>query len=394
MYQQYSSPATMSYTTMQRPRPSLKWRSRPCTPSTRNIISSMMVILLTVVSTSAEIIEFDSQISESAFYQELAARGQIEFDHREPPLRPDTYLERRQAGDSVVPTTVAATSTSSPSSSSSEFTMTSGASIVSTGTQTTSTEGVSLSTAPSVTVITTPLPTPFDTSLGSNFTTSSCPSFFSTFLGNATFQSCIPVSLLLQNSNSFFRAQRSFTLLTQTLDAACNAPMAICSRLMTSLASELISNANCGADYRQQNPLVMQAYAGLTAYEPVFRATCLKDESTSSYCFGEAITNSSNPADFYPYYIAVGLSLPGTARPTCSRCLKDTMQIYAGYATTAVQPLAKTYLTCATQVDQSCGSQFANTAVKKPNAAAEEVVPRSSAALLLTTVLALWVGLC
>ena len=42
------------------------------------------------------------------------------------------------------------------------------------------------------------LPTPFDTSLGNNFTSPSCPAFFQSFLSNATFQDCLPFSLLLQ----------------------------------------------------------------------------------------------------------------------------------------------------------------------------------------------------
>lgn len=206
----------------------------------------------------------------------------------------------------------------------------------------------------------------------------------------------MPISLLLQNSNSFFRAQRSFTLLTQTLDAACNAPLAICSPLLSDLAAQLIDEKNCGQDYRQQNPLVVQAYAGLIAYEPVNRATCLKDEVSKSYCFTEASTNSSNPADFYPYYTAIGLSMPQTARPTCSQCLKDTMQIFAGYAADAVQPLAKTYMTCATQVDKSCGSGFVSTSVQvgsvaRPNAAASDVLPKLWLMTATMVALGIWI---
>ncbi|KIW92307.1 uncharacterized protein Z519_07291 [Cladophialophora bantiana CBS 173.52] len=351
--------------------------------------------------TCGQVMELDAQIYESSFYQELAARGEIHIDHREPPPRRNVYLERRQVGDTVVPTTVTGpTSTSTSSSSpSSEPTITSSAesvSAISTETKAPlSTPGVSTLTAPSVTVVTTPLPTPFDTSLGSNFSSSSCPQFFSDFLNNSTFQSCVPVSLLLQNSNSFFRAQRSFTLLTQTLNAACNAPLAICSPLLSNLGSQLIDDANCGEEYKQQNPLVSQAYAGFLAYEPVYRATCLQDKSTGNYCFSEAVTNSSNAADFYPYYTAVGLSMPETARPSCSQCLKETMEIFAGYAQDASQPLAKTYLPCATQVDKSCGSAFVSTDVKagsvaSPNAATGgwKVVPPVSLMIMTTLVMA------
>jgi hypothetical protein len=51
--------------------------------------------------------------------------------------------------------------------------------------------------APSATT----LPQPFDTTIGSNFTSGSgCPAFFNNFLGNSLFQSCYPFSLLLQVS--------------------------------------------------------------------------------------------------------------------------------------------------------------------------------------------------
>lgn len=108
----------------------------------------------------------------------------------------------------------------------------------------------------------------------------------------------------------------------------------------------------------------MQAYNGLVAYEAVFRATCLKDSGTGNYCFSEAILNTLNPTDFYPYYTAIGMSLPAAVHPTCNQCLKDVMDIYAGYAENALQPLAKTYLPCANQIASECGAGFARTDVQ------------------------------
>ena len=43
----------------------------------------------------------------------------------------------------------------------------------------------------------TELPAPFDTNLGNNFTSPSCPQFFDTFLNDAAFKGCLPLSLLL-----------------------------------------------------------------------------------------------------------------------------------------------------------------------------------------------------
>ena len=207
------------------------------------------------------------------------------------------------------------------------------------------------------------LPMPFDTSLGNNFTDTNCPNFFSQFLSDSTFLSCLPISLLLQNSMSFFQAMRSSSKLERTLDTSCSASLAVCSPLMDNFADQLIAQGNCQDDYNRQNPLVMQAYSGLKAYEPLYQATCLKDSSTSRYTFLEAM-DSDNADDSYPYSTAVGLSLPAASKPNCSTGLKATMEIFAGYAAQKDQPLSSTYLDCATQVNTECGPGFASTQVK------------------------------
>lgn len=346
---------------------------------------SLMIILVSMATTSfAHDLEFNPLASESSLFQEMAQRGAIHLDPREPPPHRDIQLQKRDGGDNVVPTTVSGSAPSPASASVSGSPLPPEETTVAITTATATDTGLSpsavfTSISPSITVVTTPLPMPFDTSVGSNFTDSSCPQFFSTFLGNSTFKSCVPVSLLLQNSNSFFRAERSPTLLAQTLDAACNAPLAICSPLMTNIASQLLEASNCGQDFKQQNPLVSQAYAGLIAYEPIYRATCLRDTATGSYCFADAITNATDQADFYPYYTPLGLVMPATAQPTCTQCLKDTMQIFAGYAQDTVQPLSGTYMSCAAQIDNGCGPGFAATDIKVGSVSSANAAPASSA---------------
>ncbi|THZ06771.1 hypothetical protein D6C93_01334 [Aureobasidium pullulans] len=83
------------------------------------------------------------------------------------------------------------------------------------------------------------LPRPFDTGLGNNFTTSTCPIFFKTFLSDETFNECVPLSLLLQTSTSFFTVQRSPVRLAQTLSASCSVNFDTCSTLMASLARQI-----------------------------------------------------------------------------------------------------------------------------------------------------------
>ena len=235
----------------------------------------------------------------------------------------------------------------------------------------------------------TTLPLPFDTSLGTNFTATSCPDYFDKFLADNTFLSCLPVSLLLQNSISFFQAVRSSSLLERTLDTSCSASLAVCTPLMNKLADELILEGNCRDDYLRRNPLVMQAYVGLKAYEPLYQATCLRDPSTTKYCFLEAMESEAGD-DSYPYYTAIGLALPLGTKPQCTACLKQTMELFSGYTMQQEQPLAGTYLGCATQVNTGCGPGFANTQVKSVSKVASTsgtsmLAATSSLAILLPT---------
>ncbi|KAI9871158.1 MAG: hypothetical protein M1823_008530, partial [Watsoniomyces obsoletus] len=114
---------------------------------------------------------------------------------------------------------------------------------------------------------------------------------------------------------------------------------------MTDFAEQILHDTNCGEDFRNQQPLVLQAYNGLVAYEPVYRATCLKTETAedTEYCFSHAVSGQ-NPADLYPYLTAVGLNMPAGSRPSCTQCLKQSMHVFAEYAVRKEQPLAQTYL--------------------------------------------------
>ena len=131
---------------------------------------------------------------------------------------------------------------------------------------------------------------------------------------------------------------------------------------MGSLAQQLRLDANCGADYTLQNPTVRQAYNGLVAYDPLYKAGCEKDES-SNYCFAAAITNSSSPSDSYIYYLPLGVSLPGGSQPTCSGCLKNTMSVFNAAAMNKSQPINGDYASAAQLIDLGCGPGFVNATV-------------------------------
>ena len=150
---------------------------------------------------------------------------------------------------------------------------------------------------------------------------------------------------------------------------------------MSNLAVELRDDANCGEDYSDENALVVQAYNGLVSYSTLYQAGCLKDNH-GIYCFANAITNTSSPSDPYPYFLPLGFALPGGSTPTCSSCLQQTMNIFAGAATNLSQPVSADYNNAAIQIDEVCGPTFVNSTVK----AVQGTQPSNSAAIPLDRV--------
>ncbi|KAF1353556.1 hypothetical protein BDV97DRAFT_290688 [Delphinella strobiligena] len=217
----------------------------------------------------------------------------------------------------------------------------------------------------SSTTETSALPSPFDSSIGNNFTASSCPAFFQTFLSSSAINECLPLSLLLQTSNSFFTVEQSPVLLAQTLEVTCSVNLTVCSTLMASLARQIQLTSNCGADLIAKNPTVIQAYNGLAAYDTLYHAGCLMDSSTGNYCFSDAVTNASSPTSSYTYYLPLGISLPSNTNPTCSTCLQNTMTLFAGTASNTSQPISSIYTVAAEQIDRKCGDNFANTTIAR-----------------------------
>ena len=205
----------------------------------------------------------------------LAGRGEILVDRSVPPT-PRMRERRQETTSSGLPTDIFPSSSSTAQIAPDSTTRTSFPS------QSTASQTSALATA-SPTAIQSPLPSPFDSSLGNNFTSLTCPTFFQNFLSNDSFTSCLPFSLLLQTSNSFFTAERSLVRLTETLDATCNVDFNTCNAVMSDLATQLTQNANCGADFKAQNPMVLQAYDGFLSYAVLYHAGCQKDTG-GNYC--------------------------------------------------------------------------------------------------------------
>ncbi|GAA5857468.1 hypothetical protein JCM8547_009288 [Rhodosporidiobolus lusitaniae] len=232
------------------------------------------------------------------------------------------------------------------------------------------------------------LPEAFDSTLGTNFTTTSCPSFFATFLADPTFTACAPFSLLLTTSTAFFTAERSpYSLLPYILDASCSADTSTCTSLMDSLAVRIKQNAACGADYQRGNPLVEEALAGFLNYRLYREASCQKSNSTEQYCFAEAAANS-DPDDLYLWYTPEGTTLPSGTAPSCGSCTEQLFNTYSNYASNSSLAISKTYASARNTVALTCGPSFAPVISATTTSSSFRALSPSSPLTLVSTLLA------
>ncbi|KAM0787730.1 hypothetical protein ACM66B_003788 [Microbotryomycetes sp. NB124-2] len=203
------------------------------------------------------------------------------------------------------------------------------------------------------------LPEAFDSTLGTNFTSTACPSFFQTFLADPQFYECAPFSLLLGTSAAFFDAQKNpFSLVPYVLNASCTANETACSALMSSLATNIRLSNTCGEDLRRQNPLVVQALQGFQNYALMREAGCQVDDSTGRYCFAEACA-AATPDQLYFYYLPEGTSLPSGTSTECDSCTQGLMNIYARYALNSTLAISGTYSSARSLTVLDCGPTFA-----------------------------------
>ncbi|UNI14315.1 hypothetical protein JDV02_000955 [Purpureocillium takamizusanense] len=209
-----------------------------------------------------------------------------------------------------------------------------------------------------------PLPSPFDNNISSDFKLDSsdnrCPNFMSSLLSDPTFKSCYPISMLFQTSRGFFDAEKKLLSIVRVLDASCKADVSTCTNFLSQAAQNLTTEANCKAEIDRRQSLVLAAWRGLKAYEVLYKATCLQDKSTSMYCFANAVTNLTTPSDSFLYLVAFGLALPGSSTPSCNWCNQETMAIYRAASADRQQFVADKYEPAARQVNAVCGPNFVN----------------------------------
>ncbi|GAA5874160.1 hypothetical protein JCM3774_006754 [Rhodotorula dairenensis] len=291
------------------------------------------------------------------------------------------------AATSTTNSAIGGPTAASPSSSTAAVSVTSGASSpgITAPSQT--------STAPNSTSTSVPegyaLPQPFDSTLGTNFTSTACPSFFATFLADPTFRACAPFSLLLTTSTGFFQAERApNSLLPYVLDAFCSAPLDTCAGLMDSLARKIKLSNTCARDLALGNPLVTEAVDGFNNYRLMRSAACQRSNATGNYCFADAATKA-DPSDLYLYYLPEGTTLPSGSSPECDQCTQGLMSIYASYATNSTLAISRSYSSGRAVVALSCGPTFAPVVatMTATSAALPSAGPRIRLALLQS-----WLG--
>lgn len=210
----------------------------------------------------------------------------------------------------------------------------------------------------------TPLPAPFDHARSSDFKTTdgddTCPRFINSLLANPSFRNCYPISMMVETSNGLFDAKKRLVSMVRVLDATCTADSAACATFMRQAAKDLVAEANCREEFKAGVSNVMQAWRGLRAYESIHAVSCLHDRNTDSYCYANAVTNSTDRSDSYLYYLPFGYGLPGASNPSCNWCNQETMAIFHATAADRGQLVADTYENAARQVNTVCGTNFVN----------------------------------
>jgi hypothetical protein len=160
---------------------------------------------------------------------------------------------------------------------------------------------------------------------------------------------------------------------------------------MANFATNLTTAGACKQDFALGNPLITYAHLGLMAYQPLYRASCLKNPSTASYCFADAITNTNNSADSYIYFLPLNTSLVGGSQPTCTSCLKQTMNVFEAATSDRSSALASVYVSAAMQVNVNCGPSFVNSSLAAAISGAQISQPLSNAGIFaLVFLVASW----
>jgi hypothetical protein len=210
----------------------------------------------------------------------------------------------------------------------------------------------------------TPFPQPYDTTLSSNFSTTSCYNFFLNMTQTDALRSCRPFSLLLTHSQAFITAQDDINATNTAIWGTCNTALSSnqCDLNMAWFASSLRSS--CATDLSDRNLMAVSALIGLQAFDLMRQAACSVDPVANAYCYVEAVA-SSDPSSYYFYQLPLGQTVPQITSGACNSCTKSLMSMYLAALSsanvTSLTGLQATYGDAATKLNNVCGSSYAQT---------------------------------
>ena len=173
---------------------------------------------------------------------------------------------------------------------------------------------VPLPPSPIPTSPTSPAPTPMDLFL-SYSVSNSCLSYITTTIASPTFNSCLPFSLLLTTSTSYAAlvkaaiATGNYATLNNLL-AYTSSPLPSADQCLTFLQNSLASlssKTNCAKDLTDGKPLAQAFQTGLANYDLMRKASLLRVDDMSPYCYLEAV-NAASPDDLYLWSLPAGVS--------------------------------------------------------------------------------------
>ncbi|GAW04897.1 hypothetical protein LENED_006716 [Lentinula edodes] len=226
-------------------------------------------------------------------------------------------------------------------------------------------------------VLPTPFPQPWDSSITQNFSTQSCYNFFLNMTNSDDFRSCRPFGLLQNTSDDFADLQSNLTALNAVVWGTCNPTIGVdqCTTNMATFAASLQSA--CAQDLQDSNLYAVSTLQALNAYSLTQSAGCLNDPSTDSYCYVKAVHNT-NPSDLYFYSLVSGVSISNSTTLTCSTCTKSLMSLYVNALNvnaSQLMELASVYASAEALASSSCGSSYAqvstNTQADSSNSASK-----------------------
>jgi hypothetical protein len=129
----------------------------------------------------------------------------------------------------------------------------------------------------------------------------------------------------------------------------------------------------------------------LQAFDMMYTAGCLPDQSSNAYCFVDA-AHASNPSDLYFFQLPMGISLPNNTTPSCSSCTKSLMALYAQSLENApkgtLTNLEKTYSSGQKVAVAQCGASYAQALTVTSGAVGRKT---RSAVVSLPAILLTWV---